>query len=144
MADLYVEPSEVTEVLGAPQRRPDDTVVQQFISEAQSRVEGTLGTLPTNPRDEEIAGVVRDLAVARSIFLMHAGQTGDVPRQATSLRDDAMVRLRDLDSRINTTGGVGEVDDTAFSNPLETALWTIDDFNLVEVPRDNRDSDPRF
>lgn len=145
----YIEPDEVLDVLGAPQRSPDPTVVEQFISEAQSRVEGAIGTLPDpepGKRNEEIAGVIRDLAAARAIFVMHAGQTGEVPRQATSLRDDAMVRLRDLDARINLPGGVGEVDDAAFSNPDGGAtFWTYEDFQLSRKEYYGyKDSDPRF
>lgn len=145
----YIEPDEVLDVLGAPQRRPDPTVVEQFITEAQSRVEGALGVLPDpepGQRNEEVAGVIRDLAAARAIFVMHAGQTSEVPRQATSLRDDALVRLRDLDARINLVGGVGEVDETAFSNPDDGAkFWTYDDFELIRKEYYGyRDSDPRF
>lgn len=146
---MYIEPDEVLDVLGAPGRRPDPTVVEQFIQEAQSRVEGTLGPLPDpepGQRNEEIAGVIRDLAVARAIFLMNAGQTSEPPRQATSLRDDAIVRLRDIDSRMTLAGGVGEPDDTAYWNPDNDAkFWTYDDFSLVRKEYyGHRDTDPRF
>lgn len=127
---LYVNPQEVLDIIGGPpQSKPSPGSIEQFIQEAQSAVEGTLGELPAE-RNVEIASVIRDLAASRAIFLMRGAQSSDPPRAAAWLAEDARRRLADLDARTATSGGVKEVDEEAFSNIDEGPLFTPSDAHL--------------
>lgn len=131
MAELYVNSQEVLDVIGGPpQSKPSAGSVEQFILEAQSAVEGAIGALPAE-RNTEIAGIIRDLAASRAIFLMRGAQSSEPPRAAAWLAEDARRRLADLDARTVTAGGVKEVDEGAYSNPQETDLFTLEDAGLV-------------
>lgn len=130
----YVDAQEVLGVLGGPnQSKPSSGIVQTFLDEAESAVRGSLGELPSDPRDEEIAGVIRDMAAARALYLMRAAQSNEPPRVATELADNAARRLRDLDARRATAEGLGEVDADAYSNVQTGALFSLEEFNLRET-----------
>ena len=130
---MATSPDDVRMMIGGPKdRTPEDSILNAFIAEAQSRVEGAVGALDPNA-DAEAWGIVRDFAAAMAIFMMRSGQASQPPQTAEFLQNSAAARLRDLDARLSTTGGVGEVDEEAWSAPAndlfstEDAGFTIDD-----------------
>jgi len=128
---LYVTPEEVLASIGGPpQIKPSEGAIRQFVNEAQAIVQGRIGELPT-PRNEEVAGIIRDLAAARAIYLMRAAQTNERPRGAAWLMEDATERLKDYDSRTSSAGLQGEVDEEAFVNIQPVDLFTLADANLT-------------
>lgn len=130
MADTYINPQEVLDSVGGPQQsKPSTGTVTPFIVEAESVVRGALGELP-QPRDEEIAGIIRDMAASRTMILMRGAQATEAPKSAIWLADDARKRLMDLDHRTHFRGGVKEVDEEAFINVQEGVLFSPEDAYL--------------
>lgn len=131
MAETYINPQEVLDSVGGPpQSKPSPGTVTQFIVEAESIVRGTIGELPET-RDEEVAGIIRDIAGARTIILMRGAQSSEPPRAAMWLAEDARKRLADYDARHYTRGGVKEVDEEAFINFEQGFLFTPEDAYLT-------------
>jgi hypothetical protein len=126
---MATSPDDVRMMIGGPKdRTPDDSILNAFIAEAQSRVEGAVGALTES--DAEAWGIVRDFAAAMAIFMMRSGQSAEPPRMAEALENSAAARLRDLDARRSTTG-VGEVEEDAWS-PAETGnLFSTEDAGFV-------------
>ncbi len=132
MPDLYVTPSEVLAAIGGPnQAKPSEGAITSFLNEAIAIVQGRIGTLPTDPRDEEVAGVVRDMAAARALYLMRAAQTNERPRAAAWLMEDAMDRLQKVDDRVASSGLGGEVDEDAYVNFQASNLFELEDVGLA-------------
>lgn len=79
-------------------------IIERWVREAAARVRRKTGVEVLPEGDEEVEGIVRDLAAARAYALLFGGQSkGDVPI-AQALRKDALDALRDLDLSASLEG----------------------------------------
>lgn len=136
MAAIITGESLREETLPPAARGVENHVLDKFIGEAERRVKRILGlslSVDLDPEDEELYGIIRDLASARAQMKMY-GQEANGSDQgfntAIALRDDALARLREYDTLDSQSGeSTAEFAEDAVYN-VEEAMWTHEDFDF--------------